>query len=258
MDSITEFECVQCGHYFLSDFLKNETAWIRPIMYYCLLHGTGEKTVFFVPNDRDEPEHSRFITTEVLKKMKPNTLNEKIDMIMLNLGRKIKFWGDGYAFTTSGQQEIVMNQAIYSGLILMCDTIMADYNKDKNSITEIQGTLKFLVDYGYLERKGNTNSEYTFTVDGWKYLGKLQVKNTKLPQAFIAMWFSSEMDRARDSIKKAVYDAGYVPVIIDEKEHNNQIVPEMLYEIQRSAFLIADLTGHRNGVYYEAGYAHGL
>ena len=40
-----------------------------------------------------------------------------------------------------------------------------------------------------------------------------------------------------------------------EEEHNNQIVPEIFYEIRQSNYIIADLTGHRNGVYYEAGYA---
>ena len=39
------------------------------------------------------------------------------------------------------------------------------------------------------------------------------------------------------------------------KEHNNQIVPEIFKEIDDSEFVIADLTGHRGGVYYEAGYA---
>ena len=74
------------------------------------------------------------------------------------------------------------------------------------------------------------------------------------------MWFDSDgsMNIVRDSIKRAIEDAGYLPVIIDEKEHNNQIVPEIFYEIKNSKFIVADLCGHRNGVYYEAGYAKGL
>jgi nucleoside 2-deoxyribosyltransferase len=39
---------------------------------------------------------------------------------------------------------------------------------------------------------------------------------------------------------------------------NNQIVPEIFYEIKRSEFVIADLSGNRGGVYYEAGFAEGL
>jgi hypothetical protein len=49
---------------------------------------------------------------------------------------------------------------------------------------------------------------------------------------------------------------------IDKKEHNNKIDDEILAEIRRSRFLIADFTCEpknvRGGVYYEAGFAQGL
>jgi nucleoside 2-deoxyribosyltransferase len=41
------------------------------------------------------------------------------------------------------------------------------------------------------------------------------------------------------------------------KEHADKIDDEIIAEIRRSAFLIADFTGHRGGVYFEAGYAMG-
>ena len=74
-------------------------------------------------------------------------------------------------------------------------------------------------------------------------------------QAFIAMSFDDSMKTARKSIVKAVEDSGYKAMLIDVKEHNNQIVPEIYREIEDSAFVVADLTGQRGGVYYEAGYA---
>ena len=43
-----------------------------------------------------------------------------------------------------------------------------------------------------------------------------------------------------------------------EIQHNHQIVPEMLYEIKNSRFVVAELSQHNNGAYYEAGYALGL
>jgi len=75
---------------------------------------------------------------------------------------------------------------------------------------------------------------------------------------FVAMWFDSKMSKARKSIEKAVKENGYYPIFIDEKEHLNQIVEEIFYEIKKSKFVIADLTGQRGGVYYEAGYAEAL
>lgn len=74
-------------------------------------------------------------------------------------------------------------------------------------------------------------------------------------KVFIAMSFDDSMEVARKNIVKAVEDSGYKAMLIDVKEHNNQIVPEIYREIEESAFVIADLTGQRGGVYYEAGYA---
>lgn len=81
------------------------------------------------------------------------------------------------------------------------------------------------------------------------------IDDSKTKKVFIAMNFAESMKGARKSIEKAVKDSGYVPILIDVKEHNNQIVPEIYREIEESFFIIADLTGQRGGVYYEAGYA---
>lgn len=45
---------------------------------------------------------------------------------------------------------------------------------------------------------------------------------------------------------------------MDLKEHNQKICDAIIAEIRKSRFLVADFTGHRGGVYFEAGYALGL
>jgi nucleoside 2-deoxyribosyltransferase len=47
-------------------------------------------------------------------------------------------------------------------------------------------------------------------------------------------------------------------MIIRTKEHANKIDGEIIAEINRLTFMIADFTGHRGGVYFEAGIAMGL
>lgn len=74
-------------------------------------------------------------------------------------------------------------------------------------------------------------------------------------KVFVAMSFDGSMEEARNAIADAIKGCGYEPMLIDNKEHNNQIVPEIYKEISDSIFVIADLTGQRGGVYYEAGYA---
>jgi hypothetical protein len=101
------------------------------------------------------------------------------------------------------------------------------------------------------------------TVSGWRELDNLKRPRTDSAQAFVAMWFSELTVEAYTSgIAPALSATGYKAVRIDKKEHNNKIDDEVLAEIRRSRFLIADFTCEpknvRGGVYYEAGFAQGL
>lgn len=98
-------------------------------------------------------------------------------------------------------------------------------------------------------------------------------------QCFIAMSFDDSMLHARESgFKSAVRNAGYRPLIIDEKKDLiGRIDDAIIANIRRSRFVVADFThrkpeisngecreidhrrtGPRGGVYYEAGFAQGL
>ena len=44
----------------------------------------------------------------------------------------------------------------------------------------------------------------------------------------------------------------------DKREYNHKVDDEIIAQIRRSRFLVADFTGHRGGVYFEAGFAKGL
>lgn len=72
------------------------------------------------------------------------------------------------------------------------------------------------------------------------------------------MAFREETKPIREAFRKAITEMGYNASVIDEKEHNNQIVPEIFYEIQRSKFVVVDVTYPNLGAYYEAGYAQAL
>jgi nucleoside 2-deoxyribosyltransferase len=52
-------------------------------------------------------------------------------------------------------------------------------------------------------------------------------------------------------------DTGFTSRRIDKKQFNDEISGEILSEISKSRFMIADVTGQRNGVYFEAGFAMG-
>ena len=100
------------------------------------------------------------------------------------------------------------------------------------------------------------------TVEGHSRIAEQRI-NVDSSQAFVAMWFDDSMTAVyADGVELGVRDAGFDPLRIDQKEHINKIDDEIIGEIRRSRFLVADFThggdGARGGVYYEAGFAHGL
>lgn len=117
----------------------------------------------------------------------------------------------------------------------------------------------------YLETKGLVSTERPaiwVTVDGYSQIAELEV-NVDSSQAFVAMWFNEEMKEAYDKgIEPAIKEAGYSSLRIDRKDYLGKVEDEIIAEIRRSRFLVADFTqgddGARGGVYYEAGFAQGL
>lgn len=94
---------------------------------------------------------------------------------------------------------------------------------------------------------------------GWSHIETLRGKNLLSQQGFVAMWFGDHVQSAYDqAISPAIEEAGYSPHRVDLGEHNQKIDDEIIVQIRRSRFVVADFTGHRGGVYYEAGFGHGL
>jgi hypothetical protein len=107
---------------------------------------------------------------------------------------------------------------------------------------------------------GMTNqAKVRMSMKGWRQAQPVATTGGLPGQCFVAMWFSDETRTAYEhGIEPAIKDAGFRPMRIDRKEHNNEIPDEILAEIRNSEFMVADFTGQRAGVYYEAGFAMGL
>jgi hypothetical protein len=91
------------------------------------------------------------------------------------------------------------------------------------------------------------------------FMHATEAKVSESVNGFIAMWFDKSMHSARaEGLEPAIRKAGYNPVIVSGVEHINKIDDEIISQIRKSRFLVADFTGHRGGVYFEAGFAMGL
>lgn len=125
--------------------------------------------------------------------------------------------------------------------------------------------LRYLKTREFIDYSDNDADKQTcvLTVGGHARLAELEKTDTASSTAFVAMWFDDSMHDAWErGIEPAIRDAGYEPVRIDQQEHVNKIDDEIIAEIRRARFVVADFThgdkGARGGVYYEAGFAHGL
>ncbi len=97
------------------------------------------------------------------------------------------------------------------------------------------------------------------TMDGWRRVAELRRTRVDTWQAFVAMAFAPEhWDTYRFGIYPALRDTGYVPFRVDQSEHNGKIDDRIFAELRRSGLVVADFSGQRQAVYYEAGFAGGL
>ncbi len=129
--------------------------------------------------------------------------------------------------------------------------------------SELNEILAFLIETKRIRLggalKGMVPGEYKIEPDGWEHLETLKKVNMDSQQGFVAMWFDPNMQSVFDeAISPGVLAAGYRPHLVNMREHNGKIDDEIISQIRRSRFVLADFTGHRGGVYYEAGFGKGL
>jgi hypothetical protein len=91
---------------------------------------------------------------------------------------------------------------------------------------------------------------------GWQWLGERP--KAAGHDAFIAMSFDVTLKPVKDAIQRAIEAAGYQALRVDDDDYTGGVVDRIIAQIRRSKFAVADFTGNRGGVYYEAGFATGL
>jgi nucleoside 2-deoxyribosyltransferase len=130
------------------------------------------------------------------------------------------------------------------------DLIGISYSHDAKEASIL---VHYLHDEGWLDRRASGICRVT--PRGHIAADELRSHRAKSSQGFVAMWFATEMKPIYDDgLSIGIGNAGYKSMRVDQKEHANKIDDE----IRRSAFVVADFTGHRGGVYFEAGFAMGL
>lgn len=244
----TFYNCPYCKMFLLEDDFENyyfkgmsqiDLALLRNILYVLPENS----------NYRQIPIHNKNIQELLSLANSPKNLLEKIDNTLAYFVDKTKYFGE--LLNINGE-------TLYRELFCV----------DRQELSSIFATLK-----GYLSCVGSPSSGKSFKVrvekEGLKYYeDKLQQKQRK-NQGFVAMWFNDKADSKNykpdmnsvyaNAIKPAIENGGrFNSIKIDCVEYCNDINDEMIAQIRKSKFMVADLTGYRGGVYYEAGFAEGL
>lgn len=226
--------CPRCGHYII-DMVSGGHA----------LETTAKNRRHFlagvVRRRTDAGQNPVSITSETLEELLAEapigrTLPEYVDELLLYLaGRLDRPWNPVTHDKNKDYVRLFMKNA-----------------EDMNAFIVAAG------DMGYLETR--KAGELRFTLKGWDRIEQLRRARSDSRQAFVAMWFDPSMDEAWEKgFVPAIAETRYfVPMRMKSLEHNDRIDDRIMAEIRRSGLLVADLTGNRGGVYFEAGFALGL
>ena len=199
-------------------------------------------------------------TVNDVKLWKDTVVSDRADGILRYLETRTKILGSqiGYRIPVNSHDDTQLYQIdeVYLELLAHSGCVSSD---------DLRFLLSYLQTRGFVELSGVNNPIQlcTLTVEGYTRLSELAPTYTTASRAFVAMWFDEAMDPAWEhGFAPAIREAGYDPVRVDREEHLNKIDDEIIAEIRRARFVVADFThgstGVRGGVYYEAGFAHGL
>ena len=104
----------------------------------------------------------------------------------------------------------------------------------------------------------DTRVVVTILEDGWEFSSPNPKLNAESNQGFVAAWFDDSTNDYIDATISTIRSAGFKPVCIRDEKFPERIMDKALGEMRKSKFVVADLTGNRSSVFFEAGFAEAL
>lgn len=266
------YTCPNCGEFFApkidyDEFIAFPRLYpnfrynVNHLKSFLFYHKINETAFLMSAKEYENFDQSKYgniynLTSDMVENWYPKNLKAQIDLILICLIRRQEYFGHRMKFEYADLNYIFFVNA---------QNINPDSRINDECKNQIDYILNYLENLGYIEFSSVSPINFyrwshpffiTFTPAGLARIEELQKNEVYNKNVFVAMKFGEETKALREKIKEGL--EGYNVRIMDEIEHNHQIVPEMLYEIRNSKFIIAELSNHNNGAYYEAGYALGL
>lgn len=182
-----------------------------------------------------------------LRNLRPLPVGEKCELLLTRLARLHPTPGKRFDLQCDAPEILGICWASGVGEV---EYLAADYLADEKH---------FLVLGASRHLSNNALTRLRINPAGWSFLQALKRPEIRSDEGFVAMWFDPSMEALRRSgFEVGIAEAGYEPKIMLTHEHANRIDDEILALIRRARFVVADFTGSRGGVYFEAGFALGL
>ena len=133
--------------------------------------------------------------------------------------------------------------------------LLGRYGRDSITVYSQYITDNLLKRYDYEFNFLERGEDVLLFVDAvYRHMVQLRKRQT----CFVAMPFGSSYDSIYLEIKKAIVDAGYIPVRVDEQTFTRSIVEQVFDEIARSKLIVFVATDRNPNAFYEAGFAVAL
>ncbi|QNE42189.1 hypothetical protein F1C16_21420 (plasmid) [Hymenobacter sp. NBH84] len=223
----------------------NEDSWFRKNKHLVVSAMYNGLALF----DEEEVVDLALVKQRVTSSTIPHTPKMKLDNLLRFIEEDVQYPGASVTHLYVGPDPIA---EVFSNRIVEL------YFRNKDEFFSYLETLSF---QGFINL-GKTYTEYYYgiTYKGLSYLASLEEEGSQSNRCFVAMAFSNDRAPYRAAIINSIKKSGYEAIIIDVKhiESDKTINDQIIAEIRKSKFCIADFTLQRNGVYFEAGFALGL
>lgn len=250
---VTQVICECCGKFKITDEAidavkeskyKSECAKFSSILKEREINNKSLVTIFLSPEEAKKDSENRIAIEELLERY-PKDLKTRVDKVLLNISARSRYTGDYVELKVNDAASNLCcdsyenNAAFFMLNLLYNEKLIESYRGDKPETLPIKIRL---------------------TSTGWSRVCELQGSNIEdSKDVFVAMSFDTELNETyNNGIKKAIVDTNYIPIRVDAVEFNDKICDEIIAHIRKAKFVIADVTQHKTGVYFEAGFAMGL
>jgi hypothetical protein len=240
-DESRMIDCRVCGNYRVGPAARTDDPESRELLPYLAAHIRQRRSAdqFVVPDD----------WKEIARGHANSTIAQRLRRLLEHIGSRSRLGG-----------------SIDEEVELLAPLI------DARDWQEVLFLLRHLEELQYIRMTPSTQisqeraagasgqmAQIHMRVQGWEAISPVAGTGI-VGTCFVAMWFDKSLD--------AAYELGMIPAIeddckfkvvrIDRVEHNDDITDRILAGIRSAQFVVADFTGQRQGVYFEAGFAAGL